>query len=143
MAGKSRIVVDTGAIFAMLDNRDQWHAPAAKLFRNLPKPFYTCEAVMSETCFLLESAGISNEKAFGLLSAGVLKLDFHLDADLERVGTLMRKFESVPMSLADACLVRMSEIHERSEVFTFDSDFNIYRRNGKEVINIVPGDDLK
>ena len=138
MAGNSRTIVDTGAIFAMLDKKDQYHDRASKIVRDLPKPFYTCESVISETCFLLENAGVSNGKAFGLISAGVIELDFRLDTDIERVSLLMKKYDSVPMSLADACLLRMSEIYSLSAVFTFDSDFSIYRRNGREAIQLIP-----
>jgi hypothetical protein len=44
---------------------------------------------------------------------------------------LMTKYASVPMSLADACLVRMTELHTRSAVLTLDNDFGVYRRNGR------------
>ena len=44
------------------------------------------------------------------------------------------------MSLADACLVRLSEIHSAAEVFTLDSDFRIYRRHGNKVIPVLTPD---
>ena len=50
--------------------------------------------------------------------------------------TLMRRYRNRPMSLADACLVRLSEIHSTAEVLTLDSDFRIYRRHGNKVIPI-------
>jgi predicted nucleic acid-binding protein len=52
----------------------------------------------------------------------------------------MKKFQSVPMSFADACLVRMSELEPRSRILTLDSDFRIYRRNRRQAIPaIMPG----
>jgi predicted nucleic acid-binding protein len=66
-----------------------------------------------------------------ILDRGVLRVDFTLDNPLSAVTALMRKYQDIPMSLADACLVRLSELHDRSRVFTLDSDFKLYRRNGR------------
>jgi uncharacterized protein len=53
---------------------------------------------------------------------------------------LMTRYATVPMSLADSCLVRMSEIYPKSHVFTLDSDFRIYRRNGRQMIPTIAPD---
>ena len=76
--------------------------------------------------------------AMGLLASGLLRLSFTLCDELERVSELMKKYSNLPMSVADGCLVRMSEINNNSVVFTFDSDFQIYRRHGRERISTVP-----
>lgn len=130
------IVVDTGAVFAFLDRRDEWHAESAAIFTSFPKPFYTCEAVLTEICYLLKSEGISAQRAFGLIETGTMVLKFDLGAETHIVGQLMEKYQTTPMSLADACLVRMSEIFD-APVFTFDSDFRIYRRNRREGIPLI------
>jgi predicted nucleic acid-binding protein len=72
-----------------------------------------------------------------LISRGVLRCDFHLSAEVQSVRALMRKFADVPMSLADACLVRMTELDSRATVLTFDSDFRIYRRNQRQVVPTI------
>jgi hypothetical protein len=41
------------------------------------------------------------------------------------------------MSLADACLVRLSELIPQSIVLTLDSDFHVYRRNGNQPIPLI------
>jgi len=46
------------------------------------------------------------------------------------------------MSLADACLVRMSELHADSPVLTLDDDFRIYRKNKRQAIPILSAPDL-
>ncbi|HNG34544.1 MAG TPA: pilus assembly protein, partial [Blastocatellia bacterium] len=53
------------------------------------------------------------------------------------VSKLLEKYADVPMSFADACLVRMSELYPDSAVFTLDSDFKIYRRNGRQAIPLI------
>src|SRR5438067_6397565 len=130
------IVVDTGAIFGMLDRRDQWHVPADRLFRDLPKPLLTCEPVLVETCFLLYDVGLDSGRALGMIADGLITLQFQLLPEVPSVMRLMEKYNSVPMSLADACLVRMSEIFD-APVFTFDTDFRIYRRNRRNLIPLI------
>lgn len=136
----NRVLVDAGAIVGALSQRDQNHAIAGPKFRSLPKPFYTCEPVISEALFLMKREPGGKDKALSLISQGVLQLDFSLGDQLEAVRALMKKYESVPMSLADACLVRMSELNN-SQVFTFDSDFRIYRRFGRQRIPLIGLDD--
>ncbi len=97
----------------------------------------TCEAVIAEACFLL---GKKQGLVFKLMDAGLLKIGFSLEQDAKSVFKLIQKYSDVPMSLADACLVRMSEIHDGSKVFTLDGDFKIYRRNGRQTIPLIfPG----
>ncbi len=75
-----------------------------------------------------------------LIQRKILMISFHLAEHIDPVKRLLLKYQSVPMSLADACLVRLSEIHSQSHVFTLDSDFNLYRKNGRQVIpTIRPG----
>jgi hypothetical protein len=52
----------------------------------------------------------------------------------------MQKYENVPISFADACLVRMTEIVAEPLVLTTDTHFRIYRRNGRQVVPcVLPG----
>ena len=62
---------------------------------------------------------------------------FDLNDDLEAVLKLLQKYADVPMSLADACLVRMSETLSDTFLLTTDSDFRIYRRHSRQVIPCV------
>lgn len=101
----------------------------------------TCESVISETAFLLRD----NDPGFARLSAlihdNIVSVEFDLSQNFSDVSKLLKKYSSTPMSFADACLVRMSEIHSNSRLFTIDSDFLHYRRNGRSVIPLIyPGD---
>jgi len=100
----------------------------------------TCEAVVSEVCFLLTGSSGGLDQVLQLLQRKILMISFHLDEHIDSVKKLLLKYRSVPMSLADACLARMSELHSNSLVFTLDSDFNLYRKNERRVIpTIRPG----
>lgn len=138
----SRIIVDAGAIVGALSPRDQNFAQAGPRFRELPKPLYTCEPVITEVSFLIRRKAGGRQKVLDLIAGGVLKIDFSLADEVDAVNLLMTKYNSVPMSLADACLVRMSELARESSIFTFDGDFRIYRRNRRENIPLIGLDGL-
>lgn len=72
-----------------------------------------------------------------LLRRGALRISFDLADDIEPVLKLMQKYADVPMSLADACLVRMSETLSEPVVLTTDADFRIYRRHSRHVVPSV------
>ncbi len=133
-----RVLADTGAIVAYLSRSDQWNRAAVSLFESLQKPLYTCEAVVTEACFLMSGGYKGAKQVLELLANDILRLEFSLDREFQAIVRLMEKYDDVPMSLADACLVRMSELFPDSEVFTFDGDFNIYRRNGRQRIPTLP-----
>ncbi len=74
-----------------------------------------------------------------MAQAGLFKTNFSLLKELPAIRRLIKKYADVPMSLADACLVRMSELHKNSRVLTLDRDFLLYRKNGRQVVpRIMP-----
>src|SRR5205807_570724 len=106
-------------------------------FAELPKPLYTCESAVSEACYLFRPSAKGRQQVIGLLTAEFIKIDFSLADNVGRIAELMKKYADVPMSLADACLVRMNELAKDSSIFTFDGDFRIYRRRGRERIPLI------
>lgn len=103
-------------------------------------PIFTCEPVVSEACFLLGRIAGGQGALLELLANDVVTIDFRLQTEIDPVRALMRKFATVPMSLADACLVRMSELDAQTTIATMDGDFRVYRRNRRQVIpTIMPG----
>ena len=131
------IIVDTGPIVALLNRRERDHVWIAKAMDTIEPPMFTCDAVLSEACFLLRDVERGSDAVLELVARGLIRTDFHLTAELEPVRALMKKFSSVPMSLADACLVRMAELEHDSRVLTLDSDFKIYRRNRRQLIPVL------
>jgi hypothetical protein len=99
-----------------------------------PPPWHTCEAALTEAFYLLDP---TITLLVALLERRQAVVTFNLDPDIEPVLTLMRKYADVPMSLADACLVRMSEILPDPVVLTTDSDFRVYRRHGRLVVPAI------
>ena len=127
---------------ALLNRRDRHHAWVRQVLDTVKPPVFTCEAVVSEACFLLGRLAGGQDALLELLANDVVRIDFRLHGELESVRGLMRKFATVPMSLADACLVRMSEMDVQTTIVTLDSDFRVYRRNRRQVIpTIMPDSD--
>jgi len=133
MAGN--VLVDAGFLIALLSSRDTHHAWAAAQAPRSAPPWSTCEAALSEAFHLVGTPGTSGLTA--LLRRRSVLVAFDLASDLEPVLKLMQKYSDVPMSLADACLVRMTETFADPVLLTTDTDFRIYRRHSRHVVPCV------
>jgi predicted nucleic acid-binding protein len=133
----SEVLVDTGPLVAYLDRSDRDHTWAKQTFMHISRPLLTCEAVIAESLFLLRRGGIDPDGLLNLISRGLVLPNFRLDAEIASIQQLMKSYRNVPMSLADACLVRMAEIYESSAIMTLDSDFTIYRKSRRKVIPLM------
>lgn len=133
-------LLDTGPLVSFLASglrHHLWSCEQWKLFR---PPFLTCEPVLTEAAFLLKREGREADPLFALLERGVIRIGIEIQEEQADLRALMRRYRNRPMSLADACLVRLSELHTAAEVFTLDSDFRIYRRHGNKVIPVLMPD---
>ena len=134
------VIVDTGPLTAFLDRSEAHHQWAVKQFKRIMGPLLTSEPVITEVLFLLRRHVAAQQEVLNLIARGALRIGFDLEEEIEAVRDLRGKYASVPMSLADASLVRMAEVHEGYHVCTLDSDFAIYRKHGRgEIPLITPG----
>jgi predicted nucleic acid-binding protein len=134
---EARIIIDTGPLVALLVKGETQHEWVVKQFQNLPAPFVTCDAVLTEAFFLLRKLPYGTTKFFTLLNSGLLEVDFSIVTEHAALEKLVQRYASVPMSLADACLVRLAKLLPQSVVFTLDHDFQIYRRDGRQPIPLI------
>lgn len=125
-------IADTGLLVAAADRHDVHHRWAATALQT-EAPFHTCEAVVLETAWVLGSpVGV-----LSLIARGDLIVDpaFEFSAEIPRLLELCRKYADRPMDLADACLVRMTELTTRCKIWTVDrDDFLAYRRHGRQTV---------
>ena len=131
-----RVLLDTGPLVAFFNRRDRHHDWTVEQWARLEPPLLTCEPVLSEASFLLGRAGRA-APVLELVARGLLKISFSLQDQATAIARLMARYEDVPMSLADACLVRMSEQLTDSQVLTLDRHFTIYRRHGRRTIATI------
>ena len=133
----TRTLLDTGPLVAYINQSDQFHGWAVTQMRHLAPPLLTCEPVLTEACFILGRGGKHPADFLARLQEGVIEIAFHLGTEAASVEALMRRYADTPMSLADACLVRLAEIHFDCRLFTLDGDFKQYRRNGRQTIPLL------
>ena len=128
-------VVDTGPLVAYFCANEERHDWAVQQFANLTPPLLTCEPVLAETGFLLARQRVSAWRLLEYLR-GALRIALNLDAEAAAVRDLMVRYSNIPMSLADACLVRLAEI-SGLPVCTLDSDFAIYRVGRRKRVALI------
>jgi len=133
----TKVLLDTGPLVAYLNRRDRHHAWAVNCWKALVDPLWTCEAVLSEAVFLLQSDGATAEPILQLVERDLVRLGLSLDDHRPDVFRLLRKYADRPMSVADACLIRMAELDDASQVFTTDRDFLVYRRKGRHRLPLL------
>jgi uncharacterized protein len=133
----TRTILDTGPLVAALNRRDRHHAWASQAFHSVPAPMFTCEPVLAEACHLVRGLPGGGDAILQLLERGLLEVSLAVADEVGPIRKLMKKYHEAPMSLADACLVRMTELDRRCTVLTVDSDFHVYRRNGRHVIPTI------
>jgi uncharacterized protein len=126
------LIADSSALIALVRYDDQHHQWLNAQIDALPPPWHTCEAALCEAFHLVRQLGAPRIK--DMLRRGAVVISFNLGDELESVLGLMDKYSNVPMSLADACLVRMSETLPDPVVVTTDADFKIYRRHSRQVV---------
>jgi predicted nucleic acid-binding protein len=130
-------IVDTGPLVAFFDRSERHHQWVAARVEELDAPLLVCEPVLTEATYLLARFPRAQDALFGLLRNGALVVAFRLEEHIAALHRLLRKYRDTPMSLADACVVRMAEVHESHSVLTLDSDFTVYRKHGRVPITLL------
>ena len=130
-------LADTGPLVALLAAGEAHHAWVTEQVKAAPATVLTCDAVITEVLFVLKRAGHDTDRFFELIETGFLRSEFDLHAESRAVRELMRRYRDQPMSFADACLVRMTEIHPESVLWTLDRDFRVYRRHRRHTLPLV------
>jgi predicted nucleic acid-binding protein len=139
---RREVILDTGPLVAFLNLRDKYHDWTLAQWSSIQPPLLTCEAVVSEACFLLRESNKGGSSVIELLARKVLEISFSLADHVAPVSYLLKKYGNVPVSLADACLVRMSELHDHSSILTLDTDFQVYRKHRHRVIPLLAPPDI-
>ena len=134
---KRNVIIDSSVLAALLNKNDTYHQWAVTQLKEIQPPLLTCEAIISEVSFLIGRKQQGINVIFNYLKSGIIELPFCFSSEYVAIEKLMLKYNNVPMSFADACLVRMSEQYRNSCVFTLDADFLVYRKNANEIISLI------
>jgi predicted nucleic acid-binding protein len=129
------VLLDTGPIVAYLKADDAHHAWAVGVLGRLRPPLTTCEPVLAEAVYLLRGLRKGAATVLEMIRRGAVKVGFSLGDEVESVQRVIERYGAGRTDLADACLVRMSELHPDPIVLTIDSQFrDVYRRHGRRTI---------
>jgi uncharacterized protein len=131
------VIIDTGPIVSFLNKNDMHHQFVVSEMAELKPPFYTCEAVITECFFLLQRIPSGADTLIKLLNSGKIISTFSYQDHKADVHKLINKYSDIPMSFADACIVRIAEATKRANIFTLDNDFTIYRISGGNKLSLI------
>lgn len=129
-----KAIADTGLLVALARGNDQYHEWAAEISEQISWPVLTCEAVLAEAAFHLQSA----EEVLGMVRDNVVRLAFGCETNLGHLHELAIRYADRHPDIADLCLIRMSELFPKHVLITVDEDdFRVYRRNKREAIPLL------
>ena len=134
---KSRVIVDTGPLVALLNRTDHAHAWVLQHMADIQPPLITCEAVLAEATYVTRQVPGARIALIEMLGEGFLTIGMAVADQHAALLAMVKRYANVPMSLADACLVRLAELHPQSPVMTLDRNFAVYRKNGRQVIELL------
>ena len=134
---KSKVIVDTGPLVALLNRTDAAHGWVMQQLSDIAPPMLTCEAVLAEATYLTRHMPGARAALIEMIGDDFLAIGMAVADHHSALLGMIKRYADVPMSLADGCLVRLAELYPQSPVFTLDRDFNIYRKNGRQVIAVM------
>jgi len=136
------VLLDTGFIVALLDRSEDFHKTCARTVREVEAPLVTCEAVITESCYLLRNLSGASEAVIENIAAGISQVPFQLSRDIAGVKRVLRKYKDRKIDLADACLIRLADQFGTGDILTLDQDFAIYRWGRNKPFRVLPRADL-
>lgn len=134
---KPVILSDAGPLVALFNFRERNHEWALARFREFAEPIITTETVLAESLYLLQRVPNGVRKLLALWERSCLTVSFSAESEKMALLQLMKRHADVPISLAHASLIRLSEIHTTCQVWTLAADFCVYRRHGRQTIPLL------
>lgn len=131
------ILLDTSVIVASLNRRDSNHARCAAAILSLRSPIATCEAVIVESCHLLQAIPSAVDDVIANVANGTFQIPFQLSASIQEVRKILHKYRDTPADFADACLIVMADQLDTGDILTLDSDFAHYRWRRTRTFNLL------
>jgi predicted nucleic acid-binding protein len=121
------ILLDSSVIVALLDKRERFHERCVRVLEELEQPLATCEAVISESCFLLRKTPNASDRILANVEEEIFQIPFQLARSASLVRAILHKYRDLPVSFADACLIHLADELDTGDILTLDSDFAHYR----------------
>jgi predicted nucleic acid-binding protein len=136
------VLLDTGVIVALLDRSEKFHKTCSQTVQEVEAPLVTCEAVITESCYLLRNLSGASKAVIENITAGIFQVPFQVSRDTAGVKQVLRKYKDRRIDLADACLIRLADQFGTADILTLDQDFAIYRWGKNKPFRMLPSTDL-
>jgi uncharacterized protein len=135
------VLLDTGFIVALLDRSESFHKACARTIREVEVPLITCEAVITESCYLLRNLSGAPEAVIENIAAGIFQAPFQISRETAGVKQALRRYRDRKIDLADACLICLADQFGTADILTLDRDFKIYRWGKNKPFRMLPDRD--
>jgi hypothetical protein len=133
------VLVDAGALVALVNRGDTHHARCADALKDLRHPLYTVWPAVTEAMFLVRDSSPAQAALLEMLESRIVEVMPLDEDDVPRMTELMAKYHDLPMDLADAAIVRVAERERLRHVLTLDQrDFRVYRPAGLGRLGLMP-----
>jgi hypothetical protein len=133
------VLVDSSFLIALYDCSDFYHTRCLRAYELLDRKLVTCEAVITESVYMLRYARGAAEALLAGIECGALEIGFRLSEAAGSIQTIMEKYRDTPADFADACLVHMADELDTGDILTLDNDFTHYRwRRNRHFRMLIP-----
>lgn len=134
------ILIDANAFIYICDKGQDKHLQFLKSVESITTDIVSTYPCLTEAMYFMGKlyGWHGQQLLWDFLSKNTIGLYQLSPDDLERMKNLMKKYSDVPMDFADASLVAAAEALATNKILTSDSDFYVYRINGRKHFNIVP-----
>lgn len=120
-------LIDAGPIISLFDRSDKYHLASMAFLESFKGKLISTWPVITECMYMLRFSNKVQLNFLRWIYRGAITIVPIENDDLYRLTTLIEKYQDVPMDLADASLILVSEKLSVKDIITIDSDFYVYR----------------
>ena len=132
-------LIDAGPIIALFDRSDRYHPPALEALRQEPLQLVSTWPVITDASHMLDFDPRAQQGLLEWIERGGMEVHPIARSEVTRLRALTQQYADIPMDLADASLVVVSEVLGIERILSIDRDFYIYRRSdGRLIENVFP-----
>jgi uncharacterized protein len=134
-----RVLIDTGPLVAIGREDDEFHDACVEQAKQIVAPMLTCWPVITEAAWPLRSHSRALPELLGQFGKGTFAFCELGAADMPAIAVILKRYDSIGLQLADACIVHLAERENIDTIFTLDRrDFGAVRVRGKQRLNLIP-----
>ena len=134
-----RVLVDTGPLIAILDERDQHHDRCVQTLSQIRPPLLTTWPVVTEAAWLLRHHKRALRRLLTSEESGLIRLLQLGDDALSELATIANRFKTLQLQVADMSLLLLAERQGLTTIFTLDRrDFEVIRKKSSRTIVLLP-----